>query len=280
MDESTNESVVFTRYLYNKENVKHSLLLAILDHNNDEALFWTYELYYSGFYDELIDLILLIYKQIFIYTNKKLIHFIERNIKLMEQNPENDSYIGSIISTFVHRTYNLIPFIEKYFKVKCINDKNLESPSIRLNINLNDDDIISYKTVYGSPTSILKKTNKYPIRKYINRLFNGNFFEHHDLINMYNIHWLYYAYISPIWKLRLDKYNIIINDNTQIIDFIDDDTTEKFYSEWGYDPEEQPLIVREYHIGTGNEKQFDIKDFCKTYNVNIVTKKRTMRTIL
>jgi hypothetical protein len=45
--------LVFTRYLYSKEQVYHSLIIALLEKAIDEALFWTYELYFSGFQEEL-----------------------------------------------------------------------------------------------------------------------------------------------------------------------------------------------------------------------------------
>lgn len=272
MTTTINNDFAFTRYLYIKSDVKHSLLLAILDHNKDEALFWTYELYYSGFYDELIDLILLIYNKIYIFTNSKLISFIEKNIKLMEENPDNDLYIGSIIATLVYQKYNLNSFIETYFKVKCV-VKPIVSNNLKLHINLKDEDIVSYKTLYGKPNTILQKTNKYPTRRNVNRLFDADLYEPTQLLDMYNIHWLYYAYNSQIWKLRIDKYDIIVNHDTRMIEFNDEIQETEFYEKWNYDPDEQPLIIREYHIGTINDPQCNIMEFCNTYNVNIITKK-------
>ncbi len=267
-----NNDFTFTRYLYIKSDVKHSLLLAILEHKKDESLFWTYELYYSGFYSELIDLILLIYNKIYIFTNSKLINFIEKNIKLMEEHPENDLYIGSIIATLVYQKYDLNSFIETYFKVKCV-VKPIVSNKLKLHINLKDEDIVAYKTLYGKPNTILQKINKYPTRRNVNRLFDADLYEPTQLLDMYNIHWLYYAYNSQIWKLRIDKYDIIVNHDTRMIEFNDEDQESEFYEKWNYDPDEQPLIICEYHIGTINEPQSNIMEFCNTYNVNIITKK-------
>ena len=49
--------MVFTRYLYNKEHVEFSLLDALCERNREEALFWAYELYHSGFKDEVSALV-------------------------------------------------------------------------------------------------------------------------------------------------------------------------------------------------------------------------------
>ena len=41
--------MVLTRYLYNKEQVEFSLLASIRERKREEAMFWAYELYHSGF---------------------------------------------------------------------------------------------------------------------------------------------------------------------------------------------------------------------------------------
>jgi hypothetical protein len=51
----------FTRYLYAYDEVECALLSAILNKDFDTAIFWSYELYYSGFKDELITLLFKIY---------------------------------------------------------------------------------------------------------------------------------------------------------------------------------------------------------------------------
>ena len=44
----------FTRYLYLKEEVEVALLVSLLNKDKERALFWAYELYYSGLANELI----------------------------------------------------------------------------------------------------------------------------------------------------------------------------------------------------------------------------------
>ena len=45
--------MTFTRYLYNKELVEFSMISAIREGKREEALFWAYELYHSGFKTEV-----------------------------------------------------------------------------------------------------------------------------------------------------------------------------------------------------------------------------------
>ena len=53
MPEVIQIALAFTRYLYQMLEVKQSLFLALIDHNPEEALYWLYEQYYSGFEKEI-----------------------------------------------------------------------------------------------------------------------------------------------------------------------------------------------------------------------------------
>ena len=70
--------LTFTRYLYPKELVMQSLFLSILDKKTDEALFWGYELYYSGFDNIVYEYLFQIYHIIYSYVNNaKLTTYIQ-----------------------------------------------------------------------------------------------------------------------------------------------------------------------------------------------------------
>ena len=52
---------------------------------------------------------------------------------------------------------------------------------------------------------------------------------------MFWYHWEYFAYFSPLWKKRFDKYCITIDYKNKKILFKDDDELDEFYEEYGYD---------------------------------------------
>jgi hypothetical protein len=60
-DDVCDKTVVLTRYLYNKSEVEISFTKSLFDRKPDDALFWGYELYYSGFTDEVFEIVLRIY---------------------------------------------------------------------------------------------------------------------------------------------------------------------------------------------------------------------------
>ena len=66
-----------------------------------------------------------------------------------------------------------------------------------------------------------------------------------DLNHCFWYHWEYYAYKSPIWKERFNKYKIKVSDKKQLIEFDDDDELEKFYEEYGYEPDEQSAEIQQ-----------------------------------
>ena len=107
--------MIFTRYLYIKDEVKQALFISLLE-KSDDSLFWAYELYYSGFQTELIELIWKIYYECFATLNPKLEAFINKKIQLIIgttcfEPGDHHAIIGCIISNISIRRFNLEVFI-------------------------------------------------------------------------------------------------------------------------------------------------------------------------
>ena len=94
--------IVFTRYLYLKDEVKISLLVNILQ-KNDDAIFWAYELYYSGFKHELFDFIWNIYYDFFATLNPDFgAYLFKKHLTFVSC----DKTISAIIQDFLIRPFN------------------------------------------------------------------------------------------------------------------------------------------------------------------------------
>ena len=52
-------------------------------------------------------------------------------------------------------------------------------------------------------------------------------------------HWEFHTLSTPIWIEKFKKYNIEINHDKKRVEFLDDDELEDFYSQYGYEPDEQ-----------------------------------------
>jgi len=99
--------LIFTQYLYIKEEVRITLLVSILT-KNDNAIFWAYELYHSGFKYELLNLIWKIYYDFFATLNPAYEPYLLKKHKEldMESDMSQVRIIGSIIKDLLFRPFN------------------------------------------------------------------------------------------------------------------------------------------------------------------------------
>lgn len=125
-----NNEFQFTRYLYEKEEVKLSLILCILN-KKEEAIFWAYELYYSGFKTELINLFWTMYYDFYYTSNssfeKYLLKKLNNNL-IFEANCENG--LAMIVNNFMIRPHSMDIFMLKQIVNMCefeSDDNQLES---------------------------------------------------------------------------------------------------------------------------------------------------------
>jgi hypothetical protein len=102
------DNLVFTRYLYIKDEVKTALLISILN-KSDDAIFWAYELYYSGYKNELYAFIWQIYYDFFATLNPSFAIYLSK--KLNQEDLIEDRLISSIIQNLLIRSFNTDVFI-------------------------------------------------------------------------------------------------------------------------------------------------------------------------
>lgn len=110
MNQQSQNNFVFTRYLYEKEEVKLSLLLAILN-RKEEAAFWAYELYHSGFKDELKTLFWTIYYDFFASVNPGFSIYL---IKQLKEPIKDDKIVAQLVEDFKIRPFNLDVFMLRH----------------------------------------------------------------------------------------------------------------------------------------------------------------------
>jgi hypothetical protein len=249
--------VAFTRYLYEKTEVMHSLLFALLDRKREEALFWAYELYYSGCVDELAGWILWIYDTFYSSVDIWFRVFMELNLTRLMTIPDEidrDCMVGTIISNFAHRHYDTQYFAKEYMKIEF-----KETPPIvnnhRIYIHFRPRDLYQYQTVECPPAKLLSTVTKYHIRKseslflqrYVYSSFESPTFV--DTAQPYLYNWLYYATKCPIWKERVSEYSSAqINDEKQKVIFGDEDEYVNFCEKYGgVYPEEQCTEIHNAH---------------------------------
>jgi len=106
-------SIIFTRYLYVKDEVKLSIITSLLD-KKEKALFWAYELYYSGFEYELFNLLWKVYFDFYYTLNPTFYDYFVKKQKewiKLSNGEEKNKIISTIVSNLLIRPHNLDVFL-------------------------------------------------------------------------------------------------------------------------------------------------------------------------
>jgi hypothetical protein len=120
----TNE-MQFTRYLYAKDEVKLSLALCILNKNEEEAVFWAYELYYSEFKIDLVSVFWSLYYDFYYTLNPSFEKYLQTKLKNnLEFDTESANYIAMIVNNFMIRPHTMDVFTLKQIVDVCEFDKS------------------------------------------------------------------------------------------------------------------------------------------------------------
>lgn len=269
---SDDSKVILTRYLYNKTEVKQCLFLSLLEHNMDEALFWGYELYYSGFEEDTFQFLINIVETIYLESCAFIVEYTNFIVENWKQN-NSPILFGNFIATLCTKQYDLKNFCKLYLKID--GQQNHQRDKNRMIVDLNDEYIEKYKTKdINKPETVLKEKCIYHVKKEINRLFDILVPNYEELTKLYSQKWLYFASQTPIWKERIDKYNGVVNDEENNITFSNEDNEQQFYNKYNYEVDEQTNETMEKMIGKKNIDYYTIKDFCKKYHFQIKTKRR------
>jgi len=298
--------IAFTRYLYTRRECAQSLFISLLNRNCEEALFWGYELYFSGFQEETVEYLISVYDSIYVSINSvDFNNFIKNKYDEWIIDTKNDILLGIIIRNMVMRDYDINDWVERYFNVKCskgdhINKNKNIKMKMRMRMRITMINIDRFRTIGASRNceaisggerreqkcsepgviparSVLKQMCKYKLHKEVNDLFQTNLV---DLKSKYYNNWLFYAYASPIWRDRIIKYGGSPNYITHKIEFGTDniESEEDFNELYNYETDEQLLEVQEKSIGNGSEKQLSIKEFSQKYGGNLICKIRKHRS--
>jgi hypothetical protein len=223
-----NKDLVLTRYLYIYDEVLTSLAAAILEKDRDQALFWTYELYYSGYQLEVAEYLLAVYNEFMRAYNPKFAKFIE---SMVERQGEGPHIVGSMVRNMVDASRFVKP-VQDFLKPS---SKLLPSQykETKFTVLLNEKDVEKYKTIEATSEDlparkVLSKVCLYATRKDLNQLFNCRHkdLEPKEVVDLMRYNWPYYAAKSPIWRQRIQNYNGIIDEQDECI-FWDPDLDEK-----------------------------------------------------
>ena len=114
-----NVEIQFTRYLYEKEEVKLSFIMCLLN-KKEESIFWAYELFYSGLKIELISLFWSVYYDFYYTLNPSFEKYLQQKLKNnLEFEPNCENLLAMIVNNFIIRPYSMDIFMLKQIVKIC-----------------------------------------------------------------------------------------------------------------------------------------------------------------
>lgn len=242
--------MIFTRYLYPKHNVIYSLYVSLALADAPQSLFWAYELYFSGFRTETVELLLQIYEDY--YANEPIKSTFQKWLtKIVEkwrQNMQPD-IVDTIIQNMIRREPDFFKIREKIPDLGWLVTN--ESGIIYLQKPIF---VISKETPaqYHTQPAEYTKAWKLPrfVCQYVSYIDSSS--EPIKLADYEN--WLYSASGSPIWRTRIKKYGGKISPDPSgseggIVEFSSVETEEEFMNWFSMEPDEQPLEIQASWFG-------------------------------
>jgi len=258
--------------LYIKQEVLASLAFAILEKRRDEALFWGYELYYSGFEREVIEFVGAIYRDMFQLKNPTLEKFMKSQTDLWTKGEASDSktrdaILGTLVVNLLSREFEVDWYILNGKPEPC-------GPPVKdhkFYVILVDTNIEKYRSVVlpedVSPRFTLPKACVFKTIKTVNNIFGVS---HKDIDSKTIRHmqcydWLYYASFSPVWLNRINEFWGSIDHGKKTVKFANDDNEEAFYDLYGYEPDEQLRDTQEKYTHLMDYEQMSVQQFCERF---------------
>ena len=228
--------MILTNHLYDRKEVLMTLMASLLNRDKYRTMFWAFELYYSGFQKLVFEHLLRIYTKFYEKNHPTFRKFFMKKYRqwnCFRQHMtiiEKERIVSIILLNLLYRNYEKKSEKEVYvfvhirahyhyypFHNNTIKPYNVLKIGCRYGINDND-----WFSRLGERKKEIYYRDKY-------ELFH---------------HWEYYAYRSPIWKERIERYKGYPDHKKKMILFLNDMYKREFYDKYGYEPDEQPLEVQ------------------------------------
>jgi hypothetical protein len=245
------ENFAFSRYLYVIDDVKSSLLLSIVDQSPKEALYWAYELYFSGFKDDAFTTLLNIAQTMY---SPKVQRFVQQQKTKWEEDPDQYWLLGTAVWYLADRQANVGKFIAEFCQDPTLIEQiknTVPKRDTHITILLEKKDIEAYINVEtDKPNHLLKHVLQYSPRTQVATIFEHDHAQlsREELLQLWRENWLYYASKSPLWHKRIAYHGGVIDHIHKTVTFVDP-FDEEFHEKYYYDTDEQPRQIVELCLG-------------------------------
>ena len=255
---TTTTAPIFTRYLYEFNLVKYSLQQSIIEKKREEALFWAYELYHSGFREEVWEYVRQVYLQYWAIPERIMRVGIEGFSKRSGVETTEGSFLGEYSASNPLFYTRIVKMYDRWKETDdvCLlgtvvgtlavwdreEDKNTGTTPSKQFIILYKDDRHQTIPVNFPPRHYLKQVSKYPIRGRLTAAERDAYL---------GTNWLYYCAKTPIWETRIREYRGTILERNHSLSF--EDKSSLVTSPFG-SPRTPTLILRSGVLANGEKE--------------------------
>lgn len=231
--------MILTRYLYPKHNVIYSLYVSLAFADFKQSLFWAYELYFSGFRTEVVDLLMQIWEEYYI-ANPWFQTRMAKEVDKWRQDMQPE-IVATMVKNMICREPDMAKFREKIPELPIPTPQKYTQKSMFIVIKHTPPEYETKLEAYGAGWKLPRLVCQYisycdpaapPIQ-----------------IRDYSDRWLYWAAGSPIWRTRIKKYGGKVDDTIQSVKFSTEDAEEEFMNLFSMEPDEQPLEIQAAWFG-------------------------------
>ena len=262
---SNTHPLVLTRYLYDKSRVLEKLIQTVIHQNVSETLFWVYELYFSGFVEDVLHTAFVIYDQYYKKRYPKLKKFLAKKTKELRDAIINVNSMNIGNTTDIHTTIGTI-YYNMTTRIPAMGgqDTDTDTEFVGRNIYAN----ISIEKIKPFMTQTPMQ-HEIPARQFLKQVCKYSCMTTGDtilpqiepnMIGMFRDRWEYCASQTPYWQFIFAKYGgrFGVGDGDggyNRILFDNEEQEEAFYEMYGYEPDEQPISILQGCLGgTVDEK--------------------------
>ena len=213
-----------TRYLYVTRYVKLSLIIALLEKDINKALFWTFELYFSGLDQELFGLLWVVYFGFYASLNPELFDYLLETYKnwvKSEDFDEKSKIVCLMINNLIIRNYSIDVFILS----KLSNSQNIDITGVDLAKELEDKNfpVITKYIMSKIKMDDLQQTYKIILNYFKKKNKNNEIDKFRKMMEVSNVNpgiillSLVFIYYNKKLKIKMNK-NVIVDSFDMDID--------------------------------------------------------------
>jgi hypothetical protein len=277
-------NLVFTRYLYVKDEVKIALLISLLN-KSDDALFWAFELFHSGFQIELLKTLWKIYYDFFATLNPSFeIYLNKKQTIYLSDLSKREKIIASIVNNLLIRDFNTDVFMMRKIcemfekdddetdELKCkayqilstkdpdasfelllskllvkrdTSNNSKKRKTRNFYVQVDPVSVQKYRTLNTKPAyTVLKEACKCAVDSE-HFLSLFKLERPANIREKYSEKWLYHASFSPVWFDRIKEHRGYVDYVKNVVQFANEDFEEAFYAAYGYEPDEQNTLTKD-----------------------------------